>query len=391
MSFADLTTLRAKIPALQDCLYLNTGTFGPMPKVVVDEIRHGLDLMETHGPYSPLVRQTVEREGYEWTRKEAAALLGVSADEIVLTSNASTGINLVAHGLDWRPGDEVVISEQEHQSGMLPWLMLQRRNGIKVRVARLADDPGTILQNFADQMTPQTRLVFASHVSCVSGMRLPVCEIGRLARDKGKLFAVDGSHALGQFPIHVPEIGCDAYIGCGHKWLLGPQGTSFTYVKQEHQQTFQPSWLGWGAEQDLSIDPFTGAFLLYPSGRQYEFGTKQWMLFPGLGRAIQFVNEVGIEAIQTHVEPLARQLKQTVDEVPHWQRLTPMRPESSAGLVSIRLHGKVPPDTKELLWERHRLLVAFNAADNWLRLSVAFFTTEAEIARAIEAILALDG
>ena len=385
----DLSTLRAAIPALSDSTYLNTGTFGPMPKVVVDEIRHALDLMETHGPYSPLVRQTVEREGYECARSEAAALLGVAADEIVLTSNASTGINLVAYGLDWQPGDEVVISDQEHHSGVLPWLMLLRRNGVKVRVAQLADDAAAILQNFDEQITARTRLVFTSHVSCISGLRLPVSDIGRLAHNKGALAVIDGSHALGQFPVNAKEIGCDAYIGCGHKWLLGPQGTSFTYVSGEHLQTFQPSWIGWGAQQELSIDIEAGSFLLHPSGRQYEYGTKQWMLFPGLVRAIQFINEVGLERIQARVEPLAARLKKAVDEMPTWQRLTPLRPDMSAGLVALQMKNMAPPNTKELLWERHRLLVAFDASQNWLRLSVAFFTTEAEIDQAVEAILDL--
>jgi selenocysteine lyase/cysteine desulfurase len=272
---------------------------------------------------------------------------------------------------------------------MLPWLMLLRRNGIKVRAARLADDPAVILQNFDEQITPRTRLVFASHVSCISGLRLPVCEISQLAHDRGVLAAVDGSHALGQFPINAKEIGCDAYIGCGHKWLLGPQGTSFTYVVQEHLQTFQPSWIGWGAQQELSIDLQAGSFRLHPTGRQYEYGTKQWMLFPGLARAIRFINEVGLEAIQAQVEPLATQLKTCIDEVPHWQRLTTLRPEMSAGLVSLQFKNGVRPDAKEWLWERHRLLVAFDAAHSWMRLSVAFFTTEAEIEQAVDAILAL--
>jgi selenocysteine lyase/cysteine desulfurase len=142
----DVDAIRNGIPALHDSIYLNTGTFGPSPAVVFEEIQDALDLIRRHGPYSPLVRQTVERERYEWTRLQAAQLMGASPDEIVLTRSASDGINLIAHGLDWQPGDQVVISSEEHQSGTLPWLVLARRRGIEVRLARLDHDPQSCLQ-----------------------------------------------------------------------------------------------------------------------------------------------------------------------------------------------------------------------------------------------------
>jgi selenocysteine lyase/cysteine desulfurase len=200
---------------------------------------------------------------------------------------------------------------------------------------------------------------------------------------------VDGAHALGQFPVNVGDIGCDAYVGCGHKWLLGPQGTSLAYVAKEHLETFKPSWIGWGAQVEFSLDLASQSFVLQDSSRRFEFGTKQWALFPGLGRAIAFVNEIGIPVIRDRTHQLAKGLKQMVDSVPAWRRLTPADPNLSTGIVSIELDENTPENLKELLWERHRLLVAYWHPRRLLRLSVAFFTTQTEIEGAFKAIHAL--
>ena len=380
---------REQIPALADAIYLNTGTFGPSPVPVLDAIRHALDLIERHGPYSPLVRETVERASYEETRREAACLLGVDPAEIVLTRSASDGTNIIAHGLDWHPGDEVVITNEEHQSGMLPWFLLSRRQGIKVRVADISPDPALTLQNIADQVNERTRLVFASHVSCISGIRLPVRDICALAHDQAVLAVIDGAHALGQFPVKMGDIGCDAYIGCGHKWLLGPQGTSLLYIAREHLDTFQPSWIGWGAEEEWSIQVKTQSYSLHSSARRFEFGTKQYPLFAGLGCAIKFIAGIGPEAIQAQVQPLARRAKARIDEVPGWERLTPMEPDLCSGIVTIRLGPDTPYNMKDLLWNSRRLLVNYFPPYRILRLSIAFFTLQEEVDQAIDALLEL--
>jgi selenocysteine lyase/cysteine desulfurase len=115
----NLSLLRRQIPALAQALYLNTGTFGPSPFVVYDAIREALYLAERHGPFSPVVRQAIERDAYEQTRERAAHLLGARSDEIVLTRSASDGVNIVAHGLDWRAGDEVVVTPVSNSP--YPW------------------------------------------------------------------------------------------------------------------------------------------------------------------------------------------------------------------------------------------------------------------------------
>ncbi len=382
----DLAIYRQQIPALNDASYLNTGTFGPSPSPVIDKICYGFELIERHGPYSPIVRETVERQWYEQSRAEAAALIGASTDEIILNRSASDGINTIAHGLDWQPGDEVVISNEEHQSGTLPWFILSERTGIKVRIAAVDPDPAITLQNIDDCITDKTRLVFFSHVSCMSGIRTPAADICQLAHDREALAALDGAHALGQFPVKMDELGCDAYIGCGHKWLLGPQGTSFTYLAANHLNTFKPAWIGWGAQIEGSINLAEQSYTLHSSARRFEYGTKQWPLFAGLGKAIRFVSDLDLRAVEAQVRPLVSNFKSALDELNFGQRLTPLDPDHSTGLVAIRLGPDTPENIKDLLWHSHRLLVAYFIPYRILRISVAFFTKSAELDQLIDGL-----
>jgi L-cysteine/cystine lyase len=312
--------------------------------------------------------------------------LGATTDEVILTRSASDGINTVAYGLDWQPGDEVVITAREHPSGVLPWLTLARRTGVEVRVAPVTADSESLLAELSRLLSRRTRLVFASHVSWATGQVLPAADICRLARAAGALAVIDGAHALGQFPVDVRALGCDAYVGCGHKWLLGPQGTSFAYLARERLETFQPSWIGWGAQVEDSLDLDARTFELQPSARRFEFGTKAWPLFPGLARAIQFVRaEMTVEAIQAHVRPLAAYLRGAAGRLPGCRCLTPDAPEQSAGIVSLEV-AEAPADLKDALYQRHAVIAAYWHPLRCLRLSVAGFTTQADLDRALEAL-----
>ncbi len=381
----DISQLRASIPALADCVYLNTGTFGPSPTSVMAKIRVVLELIEKQGPYSPVVRQSVEKDGFEAVRKKAAAFLRVSADELALVRNVSDGINTIAYGLDWRPGDEVVISDQEHQSGLLPWMILAKRTGIRVRTAALSDNPDEILQNFEDQITSKTRIVFASHVTH-RGLLLPARQLVDLAHENGALMVFDGAHAVGQIPVYPQRIGCDAYLASGHKWLLGPQGTGMAYVPQKHLETFQPSWSGWGAQQDEYLDNPHAPLAMKDSARRYEFGTKHWSLYPGLGASIEFIGSIGVDGIRERVTPLAERLKHHIKQFPTLLLLTPLEEAMSTGLVSVRLPETTPKNLKDQLWDKHRMLVSYDYPHRVLRFSVAFFTTEEEVELAMDAI-----
>lgn len=385
----DVDALRAQISALAHSIYLNTGTFGPLPRVVTDEIIRGYELISEHGAFSPVVRQQIERDGYERARSRVAQLVNVSPDEIALTSSASQGICTVAYGLDWKPGDEVVITDQEHASGELPWFVLCKRFGVNVRVVPITHDTDQILQRFSNAITPRTRLVFASHVCSTTGQRLPAKEICAMARARNALVALDGAHAVGQLRVDLRDIQPDFYVMCGHKWLLGPQGTAMLFVAREHLETLQISWTGWGAQRDYSENLATLSFEPRDGARRFEFATKPWTLFLGLDRAIQFIADVGFDAIESRVNQLADRFKIEIAQIPGLELLTPQKSEQSAGLVSIIAKNYAGNDLRAFFWNRGKILVSSHEHQRRVRFSVTFFNTENELARALDALRAL--
>ncbi len=185
----DLAAARAALPALRDVTYLNVGTEGIMAEPVLRDHLRAVAWHETHGHYG----QAEVLELMEASRARLARLLDVSPDELAFTSNATDGVNLVAAGLAWRPGDEVLISDQEHPAITYPFFSLQRAGRVRVRVFRVSPDPDETFAGFRAALTPATRLAAFSHVSCETGIRLPAPELCALAAERGALTLLDGA------------------------------------------------------------------------------------------------------------------------------------------------------------------------------------------------------
>lgn len=380
----DVEQVRAGIPALSASIYLNTGTFGPLPRVVTDEIRRAYAKIERLGTFSPLVFKEMELEGLEDTRRKAAALMHAYPDEIAFTHNVTDGINVVLHGLDWSAGDEVIISNQEHPSGTIPWLALTERRGVVVRLLPVRVDHDAMVADFQALIGPRTRLACLSHVSCMSGARLPVARLCAVARAAGVLTLIDGAHAEGQFPIDVPDIGPDFYAACGHKWLLGPQGTGVLYVRRERLSDLRPVWLGWGVNKPLDRDAMT--YELEPTAARFEQSTQPWPLYLALGRAIDYVQEIGLINIEARVRCLVARFRQRLAAIPGLRFHTPADPGSAAGLVTCSVPGWEAEALSQHLWQNQRILTNFIREFNALRFSVAFFNTDEELDTAAVAL-----
>ncbi len=328
----------------------------------------------------------MELEGFEAVRGQVATLLHAQAAEIALTRNVTDGINIVLHGLDWQAGDEVILTDHEHPSGTVPWLALAERAGVQLRWLELVDDADEIVARFERLLGPRTRLAQLSHVSCLTGLRLPIERLCMLARQAGVLTLVDGAHAEGQFAVDVAALGCDFYAACGHKWLLGPQGVGMLFVRGDHIERLRPMWLGWDVAQPF--DRVNRSYQLQSTAARFEQSTRAWPLYLAFGKAVEHIEGIGLAAIEARVHSLRRQFIADLSSIPGVTVLSPVDPSLGTGLVTVRVAGWPCDVLQQRLWEEHRIITNVIREFDALRFSLAFFTSEQEVEIALEAVAA---
>src|ERR1700719_2101768 len=222
------------IPA--DEIYLNNGTVGSSPAPVLRAIFDGYTTTEKLDQQDPEDYPIWGYAAWNEFRDPLATFVGCHRDEIALLRNATEANSYIANGVDMKPGDEVLMTDQEHPGGEHPWNLKAKRYGIvvkKITLPRPVKDEAQVLNLFNEAITPRTRVIFFSHITTFSGVVLPAKELCALARSKGILSAVDGAHVPGMMRFNVHDIGCDMYSSSPHKWLQAPKGSGFLYVRDE--------------------------------------------------------------------------------------------------------------------------------------------------------------
>lgn len=294
--------LRAVVPATDEVAYFNTGASGPSPRPVVEAIR---EFAAYHAYESPGGEGMYEagRRAEAAARAAVGRLLGTDADHVALAQSTTEAISLVATSLDWRPGDVVVRTDAEHPSGVVPWNRLVEARGVDVRVVE--GDAGRFeAADFADAVDG-ARLVCLSAVTWNYGTRLPVAEIVEMAHDAGALVLLDAAQAPGQLPVDVGALGVDFLAGAGHKWLLGPWGAGYLYLRDSARRELEPLRAGPGGVEDLTAERPD----FVDSARMFDLTTSPAAVYAGLEAAIDVVCDVGLDAVQSRIEALTDRLK----------------------------------------------------------------------------------
>lgn len=375
-----IAALRSELPALRDRVYLNTGTSGPLPRSAAEDQIALLNLFVNEGFASP---PALEAYGQALRRAKSAlaAVVGASARNIALTHSTSDGVSIVAAGLPWAPGDEVIISDLEHTSGIAPWLHLARTKG--VRIVSLASERGYVAaEAVAKAVSERTRLICMSHVSYATGAILPVAEVARAIAGSGALLLVDGAQGAGHLPVDVDDLGCHFYAFPGQKWLLGPEGTGALYVRDDVLEMLDPTRIGWASVAEESLAAL--AYRLHPDARRFETGTVHAPAFAGLARAIQLLEAIGWQAIFEHATRLAAQARAKLAEVKGVSVLTPAW--AASGLLTFAVSGVDPERMAKALWAKHRIVIRSIPAPRALRAAFHIFNTEEDVDRLVRAV-----
>jgi len=362
--------LRADVPALEDGVYMNFGAHGPSPRAVVEAATEWLHDHEYRQPIEGDPYKGAFGE-YDRVRERTAAFVGAKPDEIALTESTVAGINAIADGIDWEPGDVVVRTDLEHPAGVLPWERLERE-GVEVRVVET--EQGRLDREAYAAAVDGADLVCFSAITWTHGTRLPVADLVDVAHDAGALALVDAVQVPGQTPMDVGEWGADAVAAAGHKWLLGIWGGGFLYVDREVAESLDPHTVGYRSVETPTAAPFEFA----AGARRFEVGSANPAPHVALAQAIDGIEAVGLDAIQDRIRRLAGRL---ADGVPDDRLLSPATPES--GLVSIDVAE--PEATAERL-AGEGIVVRPLPWPDAIRASVHAVNTEAGVDRLLDAL-----
>ena len=381
---SDLTHLqkiRQELPAVQLQHYLNTGTFGPLPGIVIQAIEERLQTELQNGRLGAKAFEGMFAI-YTGTRQKVARFLNASEDEITLTDNTGEGMNIVSYGLNWQEGDEVITTNHEHISALAPLYQLRDRYGIVIRVADLglqADRPA--VEAIEDLITPKTRLISMSHVTWTTGAVLDVQGVARVAHKHDILVLVDGAQSAGAISIDVKKLEVDFYAMPMQKWMCGPDGTGALYVSNNALSKIHSTYVGyWSVKHEEGIE-----WELNANAQRFELGGRQTAALNGQSAALSWLEEVvGYEWMFERISQLNNYAYQQLKQVPGLTLLTPQ--PGASGILSFTNEGKNDKEIVTTLFEQHKILIRNIPETHALRVSTGFYNTEEEIDTLVEAL-----
>jgi selenocysteine lyase/cysteine desulfurase len=359
----------------EDEVYLNNGTVGSSPAPVLRAVFDGYTKTEEMDQTDPENYPIWGYEPYNAYRDPLAAFIGCKRDELALVRNATEANSYIANGIEMKPGDEVLMTDQEHPSGEQPWRLRAKRYGVVVKMVTLpkpVTSPAQVLNLFNDAITPRTKVLFFSHITTATGVVLPAKELSALGRSKGILVAVDGAHVPGMMPLNVHDIGCDMYSASPHKWLQAPKGSGFLYVRDEviDQIWSTVTTAGWD-------DPKIRA------ERFQRIGSSNVPSLMGFRASIQMANDIGMDRIEKRHRELANymlaQMMQRGAE--SW---TSPDPTMRCAIVTVNVPPVQRMALENWMWTTQKIRIR-GGEPSKLRLSTPYYLQKKDIDRFIAA------
>jgi cysteine desulfurase/selenocysteine lyase len=378
-------------------VYLDSAASSQKPVAVIEAVQRYYETnhANVHRSIHTLGEEATER--YEGARDAVRAFIGArSREEIIFTRGTTDGINLVAQavGRTLAPGDEIIVTEMEHHSNLIPWQMACRDHGTVLRAIPVVGEGYLDLDVFARLLSPRTKVVAVAHVSNVLGTINPVAQIAEQAHRVGALVLVDGAQSVPHLPVDVPALGVDFFAFSGHK-MLGPTGIGVLYGRREVLERLEPAWGGGEMIKEVWIDHAQWNDLPW----RFEPGTPPIAGAVGLHAAVEYLGKLGMSEVSAHEQALTAAAMEALAPIPGVTLYGPRNPQMKGAVLAFNVEGFHPHDGAALL-DQHGIAVraGHHCAQplmkrlgivGTLRASFSVHTTAAEIARLAEAVAAL--
>jgi len=285
------------------------------------------------------------------------------------------GMSYVACGLDLKPGDEVITSNQEHPGGKSSWMLKEKREGViykEVELPKPIQNAEQVIELIVKSFTKKTKVLMLSHVLTGAGAILPVKEICAEAKKRNIITILDGAQAVGHIPVNLKDIGCDIYVGCFHKWILAPAGNGFLYIRKDLAPEI------WTSLASGNWDNYTDNGFRFT-----QRGTGSLSLLIGLEAALDFHNELGSEKILERIKFLGSYLRNQLKEIPGVTIYSPKDEDMCAAITVYGIEGVSGSDLMAEMWKRDRLRPR-SSAHNALRHSTHIYNSIDEIDRSLK-------
>ena len=385
----DIAKVRADTPACAGVVHFNNAGSSLTPDPVHDAVVAHLELERRIGGYEAAARAEPALDAFY---TEMAALLGARPDEIAWAENATRAWDMAFYGLPLAEGDRVLThGGAEYASNFLAMMQLARRRGIAIDVIP-SDGAGQLdLDAMTRLIGPRTRAVAITHVPTQGGLVNPAEEVGRIAADHGLIYLLDACQSAGQIDLDVGRIGCHLMSGTGRKFLRGPRGSGFLYVRRDMIERIEPPFI------DLRAATWTGpdSYDLAPGARRFENWESYVAGRIGLAEAVRYARVLGLPAIEARVTALAEQLRGELGEIPGVEVRDLGHRRS--GIVTFTKDGECPKMVQSRLAAkainvststRFSAQIDFAARnlDEVVRASVHYYNTETEIARFVRVL-----
>jgi len=384
----DLSRARQETPGCENVLHFNNAGASLMPQPVLEATIAHLQLEAQIGGYEAAERAN---DAVERVYDAAATLIGCSRDEIAIIENATRAWDMAFYSIPFAPGDRILTAVAEYASNYIAYLQVAKRTGATIEVIP-NDAYGQIsIEALHKTIDERVKLIAITHVPTNGGLVNPVAEVGKIARQAGILYLVDACQSIGQMPIDVDVIGCDMLSATGRKYLRGPRGTGFLYVRHSVLERLEPPFLDLHAAEWVARDRYE----MLPNARRFENWETNYAGKIGLGVAIDYALQWDLDTLWRRIKTLAYYLRARLSTLPGI--IVRDRGVTQCGIVTFSVDGKDPEEIQQKLADQNiNVTVSMQSGTRFdmeergltslVRASVHYYNNEEEIERFCNAL-----